>query len=82
MLVDGGATVHLVRGDEPFVAPGEDEISELATVSPPAVSIISQTQKAALLKGTQALVLLRGEIGVAGELTPVSEGVHLAKLPD
>src|SRR5882724_2004421 len=76
VLVDRGAAVHLVRGDEPFVAPGEDVVGEFAAVGPPAISIIPKAEKAALLEGAKALVLLRGEVGVAGELAPVNEGVH------
>src|SRR5882724_6205920 len=76
VLVDGGAAVHLVRGDEPFVTPGEDVVGEFAAMGPPRVAVVAKAEEVALLEGTKALVLLRGEVGVTGEFSPVDEGVH------
>src|SRR5882724_7657083 len=76
VLVDGGAAVHLVRGDEPFVTAGEDVVGKFSAVGPPAVAVVSETEEAALLKRAQALVLLRGEVSVTREGAPVDKGVH------
>lgn len=53
MLVDWRAAIHLVRGDQPFVSPGKDEVGEFAGVGPPRIAIIAEAEEAALLELTE-----------------------------
>jgi len=56
VLVDGGAATHLVGGDEPFVATGEEVVGELAPVDPPGIAIDAEAHETALDEATEIIV--------------------------
>lgn len=47
MLVEGRASGHLVRGDEPFIPTRKDVVGEFSRMNPPRVAIDSHTEKMA-----------------------------------
>jgi len=77
MLVDWGATIHLVWGDEPFVSPWENVVGEFAGVRPPAVTVGTEAKKTTLLEGAKAHVLLGGVVSVDSVRAPIDHCVHL-----
>src|SRR6266705_6027031 len=80
MLIDRRATVLLVLGDQPFVSPGKDIISEFARVGPPGIAVIAEAEKPPLLEPAQAQVLLGYVLFIESRKALSGKGTHLTPI--